>query len=362
MKKNKRLFRRLCSLFFVFLLIIPVPISVSAVSYDYIELNPEIVVDGSNDNITLNLDVSKVLFSMEGNTSNGSVTVPGNYATWISVYPLGGYDTGREGPNVLDGFDIPSGTTFTMTFRLDFDTQLSPEGGDTVVFEPYLNLYSKVPDSWIRYDDQNAGHIGTVVPNFTTSAVVSVPYSKPNFEPVYICPWVYIKTIYTEHPCKITATSCKMEFSISSLYRQQMLTGKTNKLLSEVNKQLEANGQKLEDILQSQQNAQEYIPQVSAPPVQGDLDNLQDVEDNLMNDVNAGFDKAHEFQEAAGGVITSLYIPIMAVSSLLSQLIGLDTSQIPGFYQILMVSMGLGLVGVLLNLGVNYVRSKAGDH
>lgn len=355
MKKNKRLLRRLCPLFLVVLLIVPVAIPASAVAYDYNDLPHSVTVDGSNDVVTVSLDPSmgNWFYKSYGDPqseliSGNSVILPADYLEYVQ------FEFFQKGSG-LDPSNIPDGTAFTVVISATLDH--ASYNDHSFDFRLHLQNYNQ---NW-GFLNQSSGDL-VDVPGFLSTTITLTSKYVSNAASVYLFPVFDVNELQIKDPLTFKVVSCSLTMSISSLFRQQQLTGKTNKLLGEVEKQLEANGQKLDDILQSQQNAQEYIPQVSAPPVQGDLDNLQGVEDNLMNDVNAGFDKAHEYQEAAGGVITSLYIPLMAVSSLLSQLIGLDTSQIPGFYQILMVSMGLGLVGVLLNLGVNYVRSKAGDH
>lgn len=118
------------------------------------------------------------------------------------------------------------------------------------------------------------------------------------------------------HTKVITIKSCVMEMTIASLVLNQAQTGKTNKILKAVETKLEENGQKLEDLVITQQETNEKLDgvidqqQQSNEKLDGVIDQQQQsnekldgIQDSLDTQIQDEIDKAEEMAESASAQV-----------------------------------------------------------
>lgn len=238
-----------------------------AVAYDYNDLPHTVTVDGSNDIVTVTLDPAKGAWELYRphdktlSASGDTITIPENYANIGMYYQFFPHWSG------LDPASIPDGTVFSCTVRCIWDEQLPHDSGD-----PKYALFLQSRSTAINIVGQNEGSVTSG--DYTNDIVISTCTYHAFAGTEYISPILNIYGFNTDRAMTIQVVSCTFTMTISSLYRQQQLTGKTNELLGEVEKQLEANGQKLDDIISGTPEDQDKADQF-AQEATGAIGDLQ---------------------------------------------------------------------------------------
>lgn len=151
-----------------------------------------------------------------------------------------------------------------------------------------------------------------------------------------------------EHNAYVTYSleSSIFEASISSAYRAYAESQKTNKLIDEVNKQLEANGEKMDEIINGDASAE-------APAGSDKVNDFLEVEEELLDQTQDGFDQADILFNQAPGIIMLYASAFLFVSNVLEKI------ALAGWLQnILTISVSIGLIGFILNLTATALRNS----
>ncbi len=229
-----------CLVFVAGVLVIPA----SAAGLDYNDYVTDVVVDGDNDLVTVTIPASLAYMRIydytdkaeiyEGYGANHSIELTAEHEYGFQLFPLGypwSVDGGLDLDLIPDGtlatidFDMIVGVTDQLPMNATFYTIYRDSGG------------SSVNSSYVDYEFSGATTFSGTISDSTSSAAI-VQYENV----------VFFQVPFDESGAFIIHDTV-LTMSISSLLRQQQISGKTNKLLDEVNKQLEANGQKLDQII-----------------------------------------------------------------------------------------------------------------
>lgn len=323
-----------------------VPASATVNYNNYIS---NISVDGANDEVTVIFPGSYTDWAVirndigyhysSGSSFTSKYDVPDLVSTDIYaniLRPVGG----------LELYNIPNGTTinFLSSIRIDWEVYAYPP----ITFQRSLVVYyMDASGNLISFDTLDLG-IVTSGSNYSSNYYVSecdvtFQINKPNN--AYACYFEH-RILFTEGTTYTATISGNISdlyliFSISSLYRLQAESGRTNELLDEVSSQLEANGDKLDEIING-----EVEP--TPPAGSGSVGDLDDLESGLRDDSQAGLDQGLAMQQSALDIF-SQYASAFAVSGLIFN----TFANIPFFSFILYISVALGIFGLLVNLGVD---------
>lgn len=134
--------------------------------------------------------------------------------------------------------------------------------------------------------------------------------------------------------------------AISSLYRQQQLSNTSNKLLDEINKQLEQNGQKIDDIINGSVSAEKP----NGSDAVGDLGNI---EDELMDSAQEGMDKADVIFNDAPNIFALYASGFLFMATVIERI-----ASAGWISNIITVSLALGLVAFIVNISMVVVGRK----
>lgn len=307
-------------------------VSSFAAGYDLIDYNDyvtDVKVDGDNDLVTITLP---------GNLSLVEV-VRGD--TW--QYVLKSQQSASFNPIV----GLPYYINLQMLSSSKFDLSLFPD--DTRVEYNYkitsgsTNSLTVIPSNSIytQYFDIDG--------NYLTQNIVALPYidddlyisgtysasttiTKPT-NAVAFSGFLSIEGLRFANSSTISFSidSVKLTFSISSLYRQQQLTGKTNELL--------------EDIAG-------YAPEVDTPEGGEAVGDVGDIESGLIEDVSGGI---HEIGNTMDGTLTTLVKyanSLFGVAWLMGKLF-----DITEFNDLVSVSMGLSVIVLLFSVSLTVSSS-----
>lgn len=252
-----------------------------AAGIDYNDYVTDVVVDGGNDLVTVRIPASLAymriydytdkteLYEGYGGTHSIDAFIP-YHEYGFQLYPFG-YPWGSEGG--LDQSLIPDGTSITVDFDMN------------------VNVIDELPmeaSFYILYRDSNGVSVGSaeVVYEYNgTKKTFNTNITAPdNASLIQYENDIYFVPDTSEGSFVIRNTVLTM--SISSLLRQQQLTGKTNAILTEVEKQLEANGQTLQEVLQQQQQTNDKLdklPGQIGDEMQGVIENEKEESKNEGN-------------------------------------------------------------------------------
>ncbi len=277
-------------------LVVPA-LAVGATAIDYNDLNPSIKVDGDNDIVTITFDPSGGRWDYFGDSYGfalgASVVLPQSSSLNSSYWPF---------PELtgISPEGIPDDTMFDVEIKYGFPTQVSQ---DTTKLAGRLGLL---------YYNANGQRVANtlgpwvkVVPGLTNTFNLTCPY-KVFSDVFYIGPSINLYDIVTDYELTVTVISCSLTMRISSLYRLQQQTGKTNKLLTEVNKQLEENGQKLDEILKQPEQEKAEANQTGNSSVDGIVSGIPDKGKEFQSAVK-------QFAASASYEGTEAKLPIPAV-------------------------------------------------
>lgn len=235
----------------------------SAAGFDYNDYVTNIRVDGDNDIVTVVFPASSQLVSVAG-VANGygslSVSVNEGVSYNLSLEPF---------PGIMDLSNIPDGTTYTYNFDLDVS-----RGYET----PYLRCFNSFLEDFSYVVD-----VPTEIGTHHYEGVISISGSiqRPNssVDGLNISLWAYDLKPISSGTMTIRAYDFVMTMKISSLYRLQQQSGKTNEILKEVEKKLEEQGKTLDDVLKEQQQTNDKLDELPGQigdEMQGVIDKEKD--------------------------------------------------------------------------------------
>lgn len=341
--------------FCVALLVFSIVLPASAANIDYNDLISNIVVDGDNDLVTITVPSEYLLTQIvDGGTGAALVTNVGGTASYsvTSGYPYTViFYAFQNGTDHLLLDNIPNVTTVSYDFYISNSGGLGYE--TPTIFSDWYFF-----DSNSQYlgmsRTEHGNHTLTGEHSFTQiiSKVSGTTSGSCNF------------TFYQLRPLSsgtlsVELRSLKLTFTISSLYRLQQESGKTNKLLSAVEEKLADQGKTLDDILDSQQDTNDKLDGIingdvdSTPPsgsdVVGDLDYA---ESGLRDEAQSGLDQGASVQQSAIQVLGQYLSAFACVSWIFDRF-----STIPFVSGLLALSFSLGITGAILGIGLSIARS-----
>lgn len=236
--------------------------------------------------------------------------------------------------------NIPTSTTISAHFELNLSRGL---GNDDAV----LNVGASYFDADGNFIKQINGSMRSV--GFESDVYVDMLVTQdiPNAVGVQIFyQFNYFKSSVVTGTSTISLVDSSFTCAISSLYRESAIANKTNKLMNEVNKQLEANGEKLDEIINGDVSSE-------APAGSDKLDDFLEVEEELLDQTQDGFDQADILFNQAPGIIMLYASAFLFVSNVLEKI------ALAGWLQnILTISVSLGLIGFILNLTATALRNN----
>ena len=238
-------------------------------AYDYNDYITNIEVDGDMDIVTITAPANSYKIELVCIENGLFQTFYDDTFTWSLESSLNYsiYFTGFYGTGLLDVTNIPDGTLVT------YNISCSSEGG-LAYNTPnwYTTIYYRDNTSYLGADAVNHGK-EAILDNLTFemtmnkldgATMASFDVSCRNFQPFYSGDFTF------------TINSLKLTLSISSLYRLQEQTGKTNAILKEVELQLAEQGKTLDDILNQQEQTNDKLdklPSQIGDEMQGVIDN-----------------------------------------------------------------------------------------
>ncbi len=261
MKSNKRIillrsFSVIC-IVTVFLSCMVFPSS--AESFDYNDLITDVTADGDNDLVSFQYPVDKsTWYASFSDGSGGTLFQGGTCEIWLSssakyrfeCRPFGGQ---MDDFNTLRCDNIPDGTLLEGSYTAHYD------GGTFSADQVGIIQWYSSSGSIINNQIFSLSNFPTITSPGSFSVVLDKPAGASSFA-VLLCAENFVPsyqgTVYLE------LNSCRFSMSISSLYRQQQLTGKTNELLDEVSKQLAEQGKTMDDILNQQEQTNDKLDQL----------------------------------------------------------------------------------------------------
>lgn len=336
--------------------------AVSAEGVDYKDYISNIEVDGHNDIVTITIPASEQYWVITDYTIGTTNTYPQG---WLDFPPVAGTKYTIQ-LHVFDGYlnldDIPDSTIFTAGFTFGFSDTVSYNSTYVSCNEQYYSTSG----SWLGQIQTGVGFetfVGSNVYSITSKFNKSGPYSNgvtgnAGAVDLFLQLYQFTPTESTNY-VHFEARDFTMTFSISSLYELQQTQEKTNQLLEAVEDNLEANGQKLDDILSSQYEMNDKMDNIINGEVEPELPNgsdtvtdLEDAEGALRDDAQAGLDEGTQIQQNALDILGQYVTGFAVFSDMFGQF-----SSIPFVSGLLSVSLSLGLVSAIMNIGFSAASS-----
>lgn len=321
----------------VALLVCALAVSASAETFSYGDYVTNVKVDGDNDIVTVVIPIKSaeiILYDYNTDKSNRALATNANFP----VYKDHSYSLNMTlyYPDSISLTDIPSGTMLTV----DADVNL---------VHGSLDISSAYEDGFFYFYNANMGRVNSYVAKVNSIGYFKWNLELPEYESTYksFCPGIaYRKFIPNEDTnLSVNINSVTLQFSISSLLRLQQETGRTNAILGEVQKQLESNGQKLDDIINGQVKP--------LPPLGSDkFEIYEGLEGDMRDEISGGIDEALNVQQNALQVFVQYASAFAAIVWMFNWF-----ADIPFFSGLLYVSLALGLFASLLGIAFNYANS-----
>lgn len=300
----------------------------------------------------------------------------------FSSYPLieyqiknGRFSTGY----LLDVSSLPDGATVL------FDWEIGLEGftGNIDIAGQYPDFYytcfffDEATDGSPYFYQKGRSHISTLSGKWVNGkldcmAIYQHGYGTVGTATDYISPFCAYNDLlstYLPNSFYVRVSSIRVHIPIDDSLISIAQNEKTQKLLDEVNRQLEEQGKTMQDVLKEQEltndkldgvhgaiddtnekldDITDYKPEVETPEGGEVVGDLEEVEDNLMDDVNDGFDKAEDLQLSVLETLLQYVTAFGAVSYIIDLF-----AWIPFIKILLSVSLALGIVSTLLNIGLS---------
>lgn len=322
--------------------------SASAEPLNYRDFETNVTVDGSNDIVHVSFPVDTTFFEIW----NGDELIKSSSGSSFSFDPLTTHVYYLHLSLVNDGIsldNIPSGATISYTLNF--------EGWGTQMETPRI---------WKGLYFYDSNHVQSYVGEYVDlsydlfpQATYTYSYILPSTNNSYFKPGLAVYGLVARDsysgPYNISVLSISIDFTISSLYRLQEQTGETNELLDEVNRQLAEQGKTMEDVLDQQTQTNDKLDDIingevnpDAPDGADKVGDLDDAEGQLRDEAQIGLDQGVEIQQSVLQILEE-YANGFAVFSWIFGLF----AKLPFFSGLLYVSVALGTVSALLNLGLS---------
>lgn len=255
----------------------------ASAAYDYNDLITNIEVDGDNDIVTISIPEEAIRISLEypsGYTTavpstlslNASLIADHGYSLYVAAFRYVSY---------LDVTNIPDETLVTFNYTISS----SSTGANWIRPSEYTQIRYFANGSFIGKDTVKHNTGAGVQPGpFSGSFSYDMVMHKPDgAQEAFFRFALQDFSCYETTDFNFSVDSFTLTFSISSLYRLQEQTGKQNEILKAVEKKLEENGQKLDDIINGTPEQNEQIDN-AVGEMQGAVDRLEQVGD-AMNSI-----------------------------------------------------------------------------
>lgn len=343
--------------------------SASAASVSYQDFDPQIVVDGDANLITIDIPVDYYKLGLRDGNLN-------TLGSWSGVDSFTYHITNGEQYSILftifqNGVpfsltDIPNGTVFNVDFSV---TTIASFFEDGVGFQTEYWWYdaSGATVSWEYHNESPKGYNGLYSFSFPVSkrnGITSFSFGGTYYPAPCISPY----------DMRFSLDSVQMQFSISNFYLLQQSNQQTHALLDEVNRQLAEQGKSMQDILNQQQQTNDKLDSIQGEQEQTNeklddiingevdpetpegadkIDDLDNAEGQLREEAQAGLDQGVEIQQNVLQILEEFANGF----AVFSWIFGLFAKQ-PFISGLLYVSVSLGTVGALLNLGLSAAKSS----
>lgn len=217
--------------------------------FDYNDYLKNVVVDGDNDICIVQYPLNWASWLVYPPMADVVTAYGSSSVTWTDPGRSDGSRTGIYlfpfGANYersLDLSNIPSGTTVSCGISID-NSSVSFNTPTVNVSIEYFNsdgvqIATMHSDSSFVYESGIFKVTNIVLDYPSGAASCNIRYNIQGFS-----------TLAANTRVTMTLVNFEMQFSISSMYRLQQQTGRTNKLLEEVSQKLEEQGQTLDEIL-----------------------------------------------------------------------------------------------------------------
>lgn len=372
---------RLLSWILVTVLLMGVPVVASATILDPYEYVSNMSIDGVNDLITVDLPDDFPSWRRYADGELGSVANGNSFSwsgemRWLDNMVVYFYPFGYGNYFLCEG--IPSDTNITGKLKLVFTATNFSQSFD-VNEKCYLMTWdengNKVASHVLSDSDITPTGSGGYTDRFAINAPASYLEGAYAWSLEIAIDYSNVVDEYdtTTITCTYDTSEFALQMSISSLYRLQQETGKTHALLDAVNKQLEENGQTLNDILKQQEANGDKLDQVINGGQAGEDLNVKDDQMSEAGDeINDGLGDIKDFEDIYMGQLEDnlpdiiaaadfslLAVPLTWVQYWLNRIVG----SIPSTYLIVFtLPMLFGLVMFILGHPVRAPRpDTSGD-
>lgn len=327
---------------------------------DYNDYVTDVEVDGENDLVTVRIPaemsyvyIFKKVFEdgepkwvsvKEGYGGKLSYKFENLVEYRVTVYPLG-YRSGDHG--LLLKY-IPVGTTIYSGFGFDMYGYWGATNTPTIKVNYYYLTEGSPKYSYVKTNNLGRSEDWPFfIDSYTIESVDNTDLLNIEF---------FGSGFYFEDQelTNVIVEDTLMVFSISSLIRQQQLTGKTNELLKEVELQLAEQGKTLDDIRGQLDDFINGEVTPEAPEGADRFDDLDDTEAGLRGDAQDGLDTGLEIVQNALDIVLQ-YATAFACAGWIFECF----STLPIFTALLFVSLALGVFGYVVNLVQDVGRYSA---
>ena len=373
---------KIISLVLVALILIGVPVLASAAIYDPYQ-NGSVTIDGENEIVSVDLALGNMFWQAYRNGTRFSTS----YGQSIS-YSTKMADFDNEhvvcwvfgNDYYLEVAGIPSDSLIDchMIFGIIV-------GNASQTFDALGNLFLKTYDSNYQLID-NISVANDMIDNGIDAVVFDMTCEIPSVLLKGATYWrldftAEVNDVANESDTTIISVTCgstdvSIEIPYSSVYQLQQQGEKTNQLLDQIDKQMAANGEKLDDVIaqgqangeklddvyNEQQQTNEKLDQIAGATVSPDrpggsdvLDDYYDAEEQLWLSVSGGAQQADQIVLGASNVLARLAPSFVVVASMCNTL-----WQRAPFWDLLYVSLAIGVVASILGLGVFASRRSDG--
>lgn len=380
---------------------------------DYVDRD-HMVVDGENKYVLFEIPATFAV-SYFGNSDYidwtlgeyGEITIPpsGRYSEFI-CYPTQNIEIRsdktvarfKEG-FVFDVSMLPKGASVYFDWVI---SALDYPGTIGSLYDPpdfrYTCYFWGKPDSAGWSYKSGRSHIGAIgntdwdKNKLKCIAIYEHGYGTVGTATNYIAPTIFFNDIdfaYTNITFSLAVSSIRVEFPITDDLISIAQNEKTQKLLDEVNSQLEEQGKTMDDILSEQQQTNDKLDGVQdslddtndklddvhgaiddtndkldgitdyegtpeRPDWQDSVDDLEDVEQGALDNVETGMEDADKTFSSALNVISQYAASFAGVTVLFNTF-----ADMPFFSALLSIALSLGIVAAILGIGIDAARSSS---
>lgn len=360
--KFKRILRIAAPVFFCFVLVftLAAPACAAGNALNYRDYEQFVTVDGENDIVYVEFPLEycrTVIYDSSGNGLEAFIGGSGSKPLYSGTYsiifwPFGNQDWTFDDTSdffgyALDLSNIPSDTQFSF----DVIFQGVSAGGLTLATGTWRQFY--LNSDWkSAVVSTHTGVNGTNSESWISSLHFTyLGYlDKTSSSHSYWFPAFRVNDFVISDNAGInySVSSFKMQMSISSLYRLQEETGRTNEILSEVERQLGEQNDLLDDAIFG------TVPDSKLPTNSGIIDDYENKENELWDSVSGGLDDANNSFSNSSAYVANLTGTFAFVAAMCN-----DLWLIEPFGSLLHVSLSLGVTASILGLGYLAARSSS---